>query len=222
MGESVTQEILFFLGNASIARAPSDGQSEWHMTRAKVNIVDTIGLCDSALPPETLQKLIKEKLNCNMAYIDRVVIVCSGRIELAQQEAIKKFKEWLQFDKYAENFTFIYNKADMLEEDEKEEALFQMCALLEAGNNVLTCPRDLFPSVALQDAQDASPIRHIRGVTTLKEMKLHNAIGFKPHAAYTEIKDDLEKLLDCTMIPVKKKQGGYQRIPLNESSCSIL
>jgi len=213
--ESVTQDIQFFLGNALLARAPTPEMNAWHLETRKVNLIDTIGLCDSTLPADVLQGLIKQKLRGNMANIDRVVIVCSGRIELAQQEAIKQFKKWLLFDKYAENFTFIYNKADMLEEDEREEALFQMCTMLETGNEVLTCDRRLFPSAVLQGGTDSHP-RNMK-----KEMKLRNAIGFKPRATYEEIQDDLEQLLDSTLIPINQS-GRYKRIPLEDSFCTIL
>jgi len=225
--ESVTRDILFFLGRALLARAPSQMMPDWHLETRKVNIIDTIGLCDSVIPTEIVQQLIKQKLKGNLAHIDRVVIVCAGRIELQQQEAVKQMMDWLQFKKYPENFTFVYNKSDMLTEEEREEALFQMCAMLEAGNHVLTCDRALFPSAVLtaasggRDSDRESAARESSISHTKKEMKLRSAIGLKPRSTYEDIKADLEQLLDSTMIPIKGK-SGYQRIPLNVDACSIL
>lgn len=59
--ESVTRDIMFFIGSALLARAPSDLMPDWHLETRKVNIVDTIGLCDSTLPNDVVQKMIKQK-----------------------------------------------------------------------------------------------------------------------------------------------------------------
>lgn len=41
-----------------------------------VNVVDTIGLCDSTLKPTEVTSLIKDHIQTNLVHIDSVVIVC--------------------------------------------------------------------------------------------------------------------------------------------------
>lgn len=213
--ESVTQDVKFCIGTAKLAAAPTAENPEWHLKDRKVNIVDTVGLCDSALPPAALVTLIKDKLKGNMTYIDRVVIVCSGRIELGHQESIKQFMQWMNFERHAANFTFIYNKADALHEELREQNLFQMCSMLGTGNRVLTCPDELFPSNLLGDQAPVRPGRQ-------REMNLRLALGFPPNAPYGDVRENLGSLLDSTLIPLTASEGNYSRIPLSESSCTIL
>merc|ERR1719350_1249005 len=44
----------------------------------KVNIVDTIGMCDTVLSPEEVYNVVKDSVRANMVYIDKVVVVCYG------------------------------------------------------------------------------------------------------------------------------------------------
>ena len=67
---------------------------------------------------EVLQ-VIKSSVKINMAYIDKVIIVCSGRIEGAHVEAIQQFMGWLSYEKYKQKFVLIHNKSDGLSEAEK-------------------------------------------------------------------------------------------------------
>jgi len=216
---SVTNEILFFSGTASLARAPTKDVDEWHLEERRVNIVDTIGLCDTVLEAPVLHALIKEKLKGNLAHIDRVVFVCAGRVTQEHQDAIEQFQKWLRFSTYFENFTFIYNKADLLQEEDREQALFDMCGMLKAGNHVLTCHRDLFPSAVLRGSNPGVQ-SFVATVSAKRECVLRTAIGLTPDKLR---EDDMMQLLDSTMIPVMNKtEQGYQRIPLSEEDCTIL
>jgi len=221
--ESVTRDIHFFIGSAMLGRAPTDDVKEWHLQRRKVNLVDTIGLCDSALPATLLQELIQQKLKGNFAYIDRVVIVCSGRIERGHQEAIHQFMKWLSFDQYAANFTFIYNKADTVDEEEREQDLFQMCKLLKTGDTVRSCRESLLPSSIIGQVPRLD--LDGKGPATGRQRQLTNryALGFPPRVQYADISTDLESLLNSTMSPIEPVEATeYQRIPLSEEACAIL
>merc|ERR1719341_2723419 len=68
------------------------------------------------------------KLNLN--YLDKVVVVCSGRIEGVHARAIKQLLHWLKYPKYKDRFMFIYNKTERLNQTEKAFNLMQMCELL--------------------------------------------------------------------------------------------
>lgn len=127
---------------------------------------------------------------------------------------------WLQFEKYPTNFTFIYNKADLLEEEERDQALFQMCGMLEAGAKNLTCNRHLFPSAIVTGTDGSVSGTGIE--ETKKAMKLQSAIGFAPHCTYEDSKADLFQLLDSTFIPIQGKGRSYHRIPLHMDACNIL
>jgi len=221
--ESVTRDIHFFIGSAMLGRAPTDDVKEWHLQRRKVNLVDTIGLCDSALPATVLQELIQQKLKGNFAYIDRVVIVCSGRIERGHQEAIHQFMKWLNFEQYAANFTFIYNKADTVDEEEREQNLFQMCKLLKTGDHVRSCRESILPSNTVGDVPRVGVDG--AGLPTGRQRQLCNryALGFPPRAAYADVSSDFDALLNSTMAPIEPMESSeYQRIPLSEEACAIL
>ena len=157
------------------------------------------GFCDSAMSSTQVLQLIKDSVKINLAYIDKVVIVCSGRIEGAHVEAIKQFMKWLQFEKYKKKFVFIYNKSDGLSEAEKENNLAYMCNELGADPNV-----DTF-------TYDASG--------NLKTWKLSLALGFPPNAEYQTIKDDFITLQMAVGTPYPR-----QRIPVDKASkiCTIL
>ena len=144
-------------------------------------------------------QLIKDSVKINLAYIDKVVIVCSGRIEGAHVEAIKQFMKWLQFERYKQKFVFIYNKSDGLSEAEKENNLAYMCNELGADPTAKTW------------TYDASGNRN--------DWKLSLSLGFPPNAKYETIKEDyicLQKAVSA--------QFPRQRIPVDKASqyCMIL
>ena len=51
---------------------------------------------------------IKDRVEVNVAYVDKVIIICSGRIEAVQVKAIKQCMEWLQFKTYKTNEGLFY------------------------------------------------------------------------------------------------------------------
>eukprot|EP00092_Neocalanus_flemingeri_P071690 GFUD01088148.1.p1 GENE.GFUD01088148.1~~GFUD01088148.1.p1 ORF type:complete len:655 (-),score=157.51 GFUD01088148.1:124-2088(-) len=93
----------------------------------KCNIVDTIGLCDTVLSETEVYDLIKDSIRANLVYIDKVAIVCSGRIERAHKEAVKNIMNWLDYEHNKENFVFLYNKSDSDSEDTRQQNLVIMC-----------------------------------------------------------------------------------------------
>merc|ERR1711988_824803 len=64
-----------------------------------INVIDTIGMCDSFFTADEIYNMIKTNVELNLAKIDKVVIVCSGRIEKQHADMIKKFMKWLQYNK---------------------------------------------------------------------------------------------------------------------------
>ena len=66
------------------------------------------------MSPEDILEAIKMSVKVNMTHIDKVVVVCSGRMEQAHTESINKLLQWLNFTKNRDKFVFIYNKSDLM------------------------------------------------------------------------------------------------------------
>jgi hypothetical protein len=105
-------------------------------TLNKVCIVDTVGLCDTLFTSDEVYDMISKSVNTKMAYIDKVIIVCSGRIEKTTADAIKQFMRWMEYSTHKKNFVFVYNKCDGMSDAEREHSLVSMCELLGADIEV--------------------------------------------------------------------------------------
>lgn len=126
---SVTRQIKTYSGTGLI-----------NLCQRKVNLIDTIGLCDSFISEDIVLKLIQESLRINFAYLDQVVVICSGRIEFRHAENIRQILEWLRYHKYKGNFTFIYNKVDQMAIEERENGVNTMCQFLGVQRFILREP----------------------------------------------------------------------------------
>ena len=157
-----------------------------------------VGFCDSEMSKAKVFEIVKDRIQVNVAYIDKVIIICSDRIEGVQVEAIKQCMDWLQFKNYKQKFSFIYNKSDRLTERLKEENLAFMCHKLDA---------DL--TTTLNEERD--------GFTY--QTKLNQSLGFPRDAKYEDVKDDLKNLMAITLAETMPKK----RICLEkQSGCTIL
>jgi len=205
--ESVTKSIHITTGSGTVESC-----------RRKVNVIDTIGLCDSKMSSSEVLGLIKEKVSQNFMYIDRVVVICSGRIEAVHSDAIKQILKWLRYGTftYQANFTFVYNKADQLRPEERERCLMQMCQLLEVSSCHIRgmIPNENIPSNVLAN-------RNINKHFSDVVVPLKIACGFPPDGSYNSIEADLHKLLD-NVFTSSMQDGRVTRIPAEEAWCSIL
>ena len=195
---SLTREITFVQGSALFA--------EWRdkslvSKKHGVNLIDTIGFCDSEFSEVEIFDYIKDKLKTNLLHIDRVVIVCSGRLEKEHQKSIKKFMQWLKYDTYKRNFCFIYSKCDGMDEGKKLALLNEVCGMLGIDTSVT-----------------------LGGIRVDRPMV--NALGFHPKASYDDIIDDVNTLLNTTCEPTCEmgtlNMDTRIRIPMNSSICTIL
>ena len=162
-----------------------------------VTVIDTIGLCDSVLNEQDVLTMIKSKVQVNLVYLDKVVVVCSGRIEAAHARAIKRFLSWLKYSQYKDKFMFIYNKAEGLTKEEKAFNMLQMCELL-----------------GVDGASDIG----VRRDNAAIEMKNVMATGFPPGADYETIKEDLETF----KLGIACLGDTMPRIPVEKRTCFIL
>ena len=132
--------ILHTMQQGKLRKVGEDGLSKVQ----KTNIIDTIGFCDSVFTPKQVLNVIKASVKVNVCHIDKVVVVCSGRIEGHHAQAIGQFMKWLEYKKHRNQFVFVYNKADHCDsEEEKLENVAGMLELLGAKQVTRTLTDDL-------------------------------------------------------------------------------
>ena len=185
----------------------------------KVNIIDSIGLCDSHLSSDTVLELIKHHLKVNFAYVDYVVFVCHGRVELNHAETIKQLKSWMRYDQYTEHFLFVYNKADLITEANRERNLFDMLESLEVKEVNRTAffpPGTALPTEKLPENLETGYVSPLRGQNTIRVLNTH-VTGFPP-GDFAEIRQDLYSFGDSILLPML----SGRRIPMERSWCAIL
>ena len=137
-----------------------------------------------------------------MIFIDKVIIVCSNRLEAVQVMAIKRCMEWLKFKDHKDNFSFILNKSDNLTENERTSSLAFMCDKLDA--DLTKC---------FEEKRD--------GYTY--QIPFNQALGFPRDATYQEVKDSLKNLIAITLAEMMPDGKRIERIELHpqQSRCII-
>ena len=173
---------------------------------SSANVTLILGFCDSTLSEKKVYNAIKDRVKANVVEIDKVLIICAGRIENVQVSAIKDCMKWLQFDQYREKFSFIYNKSECLTEMQKIKNLTYMCDKLDA---------DL--TTRFTDERSGAP----------KKTKLNHALGFPRdeegrHSEYTKkTEENLETLMAITLANPKPERITLHTKSIGEG-CNIL
>ena len=144
--------------------------------------------------------MIKSSVKVNLCNIDKVVVVCSGRLESNHVQAIKQFMKWLQYKKNKNQFIFIYNKSDHCDHEEQiAENVTGMIELLGAKQITRTVTDNLDEG-------------------NQNEVKACISTGFPKKVPYPSIQEDYNKLWRAVTYDDKK----YGRIPVSKESCTIL
>ena len=157
------------------------------------------GFCDSILSAEEVLEAIKMTVRTNLIHIDKVVLVCAGKIEQKQLQGMKQLLGWLNYHKYKENFVLLYNKADQCQNDEEKWlSLEYMCT--QFGVPVMHALRKRLADGSLQS------------------IKMTMAIAFPPKVDFENVREDYEMFAEAVTIP----HQNMQRIPVNKSTCTIL
>ena len=173
--DSVTKNMTFYTGEGYVA----DFVNSKHVqVKKRINLIDSIGFCDSHLDPKEVYRIIKEQITSNTAMLHKVVIVTSGRIEAPHKESIEQVLKWLKYDASEKmgpsmSFRFVYSKTDGKSEEQRATAVAKMCDRL-----------------GTRTAQ--------RGMTVNGKFRITEpafAVGFNPKAAFADIKDDYDKLM---------------------------
>lgn len=174
----------------------------------RVNIFDCLGFCDSELKGQDVFKVIKQTIEASVVHVHKVVIVCAGRLEKPQEEAIRQVMVWLDYKNYPTNFSLLYTKCDGMDQAQRAKSLAEVAARLE-----------LFPGQLIPDAANPTPGNLIRGgdLGSVNLVSLQQAIALPAHVSYEEIQDDLGRALDAVFLPSKRS------IPLKvPATCMIL
>jgi GTP-binding protein EngB required for normal cell division len=171
----------------------------------RVNIIDTIGFCDSKMKRKEVLDVIKDAVKVNLMKIDVVVFVCGGRIESGHSKSIRAFLKWLGYSpKLKERFFFIRNKADLMNESEKLEYQSQMANMLGSINHM---------GQRLNDGK-------------LVSVPMVSARGFPPngpHSSWNDIRSDHEDFVFSTMECTQAcSVDRVPRITVDKSACIIL
>ena len=141
---------------------------------------------------------IKHSLEANVNFIDKVIIVCTNRLEAVQVKAITQCMDWLKFKGHKEKFSFILNKSENLTENEKMESLAFICDKLDA---------------------DLTKCFEGKRCGLKYKIPLNQALGFPRNANYQEVENSLKNLLDITLADTMP----HKRIEIHPrgSSCVI-
>lgn len=189
---SVTREMKILYGTGKILGVPR-----------KVNVIDTLGLVDSHISAEDVLALIQQCLRVNFVCLDQVIVVCSGRIDISHAQSIRKILHWLRQPQYKSNFTFIYNKADVLNDTDRQRSVVEMCESLGVQREVRLCPY----------FSQADPDRPVAARTVANCF----ATGFPEGARFSDVQPDLEHIWESVFCNREPK-----RIAVDESWCPIL
>ena len=145
--------------------------------------------------------MISKSVSTKMAYIDKVIIVCSGRIEKTTADAIKQFMRWMEYPTHKKNFVFVYNKCDGMSDAEREHSLVSMCELLGADIEV----EDIYNN----------PDRSRQAI------KYTLATSFPPNVEYSVIKQDLGMLKRAIFARPENRIMIKERTSISKS-CNII
>ena len=103
----------------------------------KVNIFDTIGLCDGEITDSENIDIVKNYLEPKFPHLDKVVVVFSVKSTNKNHiEAMKACLYALNYSDNKENFLFVLSRCDLhnQDEDEKKETLKKMINQITDGN----------------------------------------------------------------------------------------
>jgi GTP-binding protein EngB required for normal cell division len=103
---------MVFEGEAEVKAISKVPGRKTEIIKKTVNIIDTVGFCDSIMSHAQVEELIQHWLELQKTTIDKVVVVTHGRIEKIHADSIKTMLKWLHFSEHKTSFVFVYNKAD--------------------------------------------------------------------------------------------------------------
>jgi GTP-binding protein EngB required for normal cell division len=190
--QSVTKQMEVYQGHVLDHNDPEE-------PRRRINVIDSVGFCDSQIPPDEVLRVVKGFIKTNVLAVNKVLIVCSGRIESEQAAAIKNIMKWLGYSKHKSEFVFLYNKAESISEAERVECLGAMCDMIEADSG---------HSVLVPKPESGGRIRVMFAMAT----------GFNPKAGLDDVQESMEALYNAVFL----FRADAERLVVTESNCPLL
>ena len=161
-------------------------------------------MCDTVLSTEDVYNVVKDSVKANMVYIDKVVIVCYGRIQKDHKDSIGKFMEWLKCTKYKTNF--VYNKQEGIPTAERSQHLITMYEQLGVDmyhDEIVSCT-DVYR----------------------RSIKFAHSLGIKAGTPWDDVEPELTEfkraVLSRTKSRIKVPLGTFDNRSTNPSICTII
>ena len=151
------------------------------------------------MSPSQVLAAIQSSVRVNLSYIDKLVVVCSGRLEQGHVDSIKQFLSWLNYEKYRRKFVFVYNKADQMSLADRQNNLLGVCERFGVTINQ-----------QMRWHTKAGPVETIDS---------NLAIGFPPGASFADVARDHKNF---TRAVLGGGESRMSRIPVDKSACTIL
>ena len=71
------------------------------------------------MSPHDVLDAIKGSVKVNASFIDKVIIVCSGRIEKGHLDSINEIMKWLKLENFQDNVALVYTKCENMTQSKK-------------------------------------------------------------------------------------------------------
>jgi len=203
--ESVTQDIHFFKGRLNMGHplvqelAASEYKGISLFGDKCVNIIDTIGFCDTHMTQEQVMATIKTKLKHNLVNVHKVIVVtdANNKLTLQATRAIQDMMSWLEYEKSKKNWIFVSNKCDGLSKAEREKNLADTMKLLRVNQT------------DVESTYQGSLV------------KLAIPVGFRPRDRHMSA--DAKKSIKSLVMAVLDWNSDYKPIPVQpqQGMCTI-
>ena len=176
------------------------------------------GFCDSVMSPRDVLEAIKGSVKVNASYIDKVIIVCSGRIEKGHLDSIKEIMKWLKLENYQDNVALVYTKCENMNQGKK------LTELSSKFNNNIKIKCAKFFLVDIPEVCDKFKLSMEKQWTLVQSgvaITPNMAVAFTPGCQFEDIRKDYENFVFAA-INGAQEGDKRKRIPVDKSFCNIL
>jgi len=175
-----------------------------------VHIMDTIGFCDTSMSQTEVAGIVKQYIKATMLRIDKVVLVCSGRLIPGHKEAMCEFLSWLGYSENKSNFSVVYTKAEDMSAADRRIVLQEVCEDLGVVAGLQLCIGDrTLPSTAIKGRERDEQV---------SVLNMNIVVGFPPTGLYADVEEDLLTMLDVLLLQPPRRlvvdAGSWPGCPL--------
>ena len=155
---------------------------------------------------------MKYYIRTNLARIDKVVLVCDGRVQPAQVVSMKQYLDWLGCGTNLDNVVVVYSKTDDFEPSEKVSSLVGIWSKLGFSRQSMeyTLQRDVaLPRTRVLKTSIGDQVSVVKRAC---------CAGFRPGRSLKAIRGDLLQVTDTSFI---RPASGQIKLDIS-SGCLIL